>query len=210
MTQPTESAPKQLVKKGPIPNHILDAVAILALSGARVEEISNQVGLPLKTVSHLVVNKNNHKFNGIMEGYRERMLKVAVQHKLKLGGMMASAYDAVERALVQDRDAKLAKDTAFDLFKEVIPQPAKDKPESVGTSTSFVNIQLQQEVNTSFGETAGKFGELIETIAKMGTVDVHTKKGIDALPSAYTDTGGEPEDVVMEAEFVTEPEPDES
>ena len=188
-----------LAKRGPIPNHILDAIAILSLSGARAEDISVQVGLPVKTVTRLVTEQANHKFNAIVEGYREKLLKHAVQHKIRLGAMMEYSYNAYERALTQDRDLRLAKDTAKDVFEQVVPSQQR-RPEQVDVNVGFQSIHLQQEVNNSFGETAGKFAELLGSVATLlGAPDPHTKKGPEALPSAYEHQ--EPEDVVLEAEF---------
>ena len=205
--------PRQLARKGPIPNHILDAIAIMSLSGARCEDIADQVGLTVKAVQRLVAEKSNHKFNAIVEGYREKLLKVAVQHKMRLGGMMEAAYLAFERSLTQDRDLRLAKETAKDVFAEVVPKPEQQRPDSIDVNVGFQSIHLQQEVTNQFGETATKFGELIERVAGALGPDTHTKKGPDALPSAYSTTEAEPEDAVIEADFSDAPgpeEPDES
>lgn len=188
------------VRRGPLAAHQLDAVAILSLNGVAYDDIAGQVGCSTDQVKHLVRDKANHTFNALVAGYREKILTHSVQHRMKMMKLMNASYEAVENAIQQRGDARLAKDTAFQVFKEALPAPETPKQE-MQVNLGFQNVHLQQEVTTSTNEMLGKLPEILNRLGEVvGTVDPHTRKGTAALPQAYSQPDKDTEEVV-DADF---------
>ena len=165
-----------------LPTHILDALAIMTLRGLRYADMATAVGVPQNTVEALVREGKNAEFQALLEGYRKRMLASTTTVQQDLMELVPTGVVAVRRALEQDRDPKLAKDTAWELMDRVFPKP-QDKSD-VNVNVGFQNVQTQVEINQAFVEVGTKFGELLTTLSKQDP-DRHVRTGVDALPSAY-------------------------
>jgi hypothetical protein len=165
-----------------LPTHILDALAIMTLRGLRYADMATAVGVPQATVEKLVRDGHNKEFQGLLDGYRKRMLASTTTVQQDLMELVPTGVVAVRRALEQDRDLRLAKDTAWELMDRVFPRP-QDKSD-VNVNVGFQSVQTQVEINQAFVEVGTKFGQLLETLSKQDP-NRHVRTGVDALPSAY-------------------------
>ena len=174
--------PSPLARRGPIPPHILDAVALMALNLMLKEDIALAAGLKPDAVGRLLKG-DNPKFNKILEGYRQKLLARTAHHQLRLADLMDQSYAAVANALTGN-DQRLAKETAFEVMDRALPQRAERlQPDGTTINLGFQTNIVQNEVTESIRSLVGNFGDLVDTIAQQDP-ERHVKTGLEAVPRA--------------------------
>jgi hypothetical protein len=173
-------APGAGVKR--LPEHILDAIAMQTLQGTPYGDISRNTGVPKPTVEALVRDGSNQKFQRILEGYREKLLLTVGQNHFKMVAMLDKVHRAIERALDDDTDNKLAVSTAFDVMDRVIPRPEADR--SVNVSLGLTNTVVNNEMSATLTSVSDSFVDLMQIVATQDP-NKHVLDGTAALPSAY-------------------------
>jgi hypothetical protein len=158
---PTE--PGALAKPGPVPEHILNAAAAMAAGGARAAEISTATGVPVRTVDSWLTEGKNEKFQEIYEHSRGQILRTAAHHQIKLHRLMDFSYDAIERAVNNVTDLRLAAEQAWKVMDRCMGPP--DKP-TLDVNVGFQNVQVNNQVNKVFGKMTEKFANLLETVSE--------------------------------------------
>ena len=170
------------LRQGPIPEHLLHAIALMSLNLVPTADIATAAGLKVDAVGRLLAGENT-KYNELLDGYRKKILNTTSTHQLHLADLIEKAYGAVERALVQNTDLRLAKDTGFEVMDRVLPNRAERLADAPSTNISVAlqtNI-LQTEVNTGIKSIIGQFGELVEAVTSQDP-ERHVKTGAEALP----------------------------
>ena len=177
-----EEEGRALSRRGPIPEYILDNIAIMGLNGASTDDIHKSTGVSARTITRLMKGGANVKFDAIYEGYRKRVLGMTVQHQMRLATLLEKSYSAISRALDSPED-RIASDAAFKLMDRAIPRNEKSNNE-FNVNVGFQNnLNLQTQANSAFAQMAKELESLIGNIS---TIDVskHIKDGEDVLPSA--------------------------
>lgn len=153
-----EPAAVASIQAGQHPAHVLHAAALMVVEGARYEDIEQATGVKVRTLRSWVTEGRNEGFQRILTGYREATLKRASEHRWRLGKMVDASYLAIERALTQEEDYKVAKDTAWELMDRVFPQ--RTGPD-VNVNVGFQSVSFQQEINQTFNRVGEKFAHLL-------------------------------------------------
>ena len=146
-------------RRGRIPHHMLQVVALMVVNGASYESIATSTGLPHDTLQRLVTEGANKRFNKYVEAYREKVLKATSFHQMKLMDMLDHAYIAVQRGLGSEDD-KLAVDTAFKLMDRVVPNTVNQQA-AMEVNVGFQNVHLENQVHTTFKAVSGKIESLM-------------------------------------------------
>lgn len=97
-----------------------------------------------------------------VEAFGDRFLQAQVQHTWNLMDMLEPAYQAVHAALTS-QDKKLAADSAWKLFEQVIPQ-SRGLSLAPGTQVQ-VDVKLQQ----GFMVAMEGLGDMAKQLASLGT-----------------------------------------
>jgi len=195
--EPSALAEPPARSPGPIPEHLLDAIALMTLNMVPPADMALSAGVRPETVKYLLSGEND-KFNAILDGYRQKILGRTTQHHLRLTELLEHAYGAVERAINSD-DLRASVDASWNLMDRVLPQRA-DRLET-GTTVNLAlqtNI-VQTEVTGAIKDLVGRFGNLVEAVTTQDP-DRHVLTGAEAVPRAI--------EVVVEASPTNDTPPD--
>lgn len=146
------------VRSGRLPKYVLEAIALMVVNGASYEDISASTGIPADRLRGLVAQGPETGFGRMVEAHRRKILRATAFHQMRLMDLLDHAYNAVSRALQDVDDPKLAKDTAFELFDRVVPQPQQADLE---VNVGFQNVHLQSSVHQVFTKLGNNFESLL-------------------------------------------------
>jgi hypothetical protein len=191
----------EVVPKGPIPEHKLNAIAHMAANGFDVSEMSQLTQLQPDTIKRLLSN-GNQKFNALKAEFERKKFASVVLHTMRLRDKQEACYRAIDNAL-EGTDKRLAVETAWKTLDQITPRVREpETPQEVN-----VNIRAQAEFTQTVLEIGKQFGELKEVLATQDP-NRHVLSGRDALPRAIAAPAPEAKNVKVEVREPKDPEED--
>ncbi len=183
---PTEDLPTPSPSPVHLKEYQLDLIAKLsAMNASSPEQISITTGIPIKSVNNLFLG-NNSKFNKLQNSYREMVSKNLGGAKFNLIKKLEKCDRALDLAL-ESGDARLARDTAFEIMDRVLPElnpRARSQAAESGINISITqnNPQAAILLNNTMDSVANMMKDLKGHLTLEGEVLSHELIGEEALP----------------------------
>lgn len=165
-----------------IPNHRLDAVALLQLQGTSGATIARMTGLGATTVQALIEGRND-TYNRILDAFRQKLFDGLLRDQMQLIELLPECYGVWKRTLTGD-NLPLANETAWKIHDRLIPPSIAPQgtPGGITVNIASGNTKVENQFTTMLGELPKR----LESILSMSTVDPnrYLRTETEALPAA--------------------------
>jgi hypothetical protein len=160
----------------------LDFVAMALTNAVPPDEIAAAVEVDPQYIRYLA-RRSNERFNKLWDGYRQQLLNETVAWRFKLAKLLPLGYDAIESALNQRKDLKLACEQAWLVMHAVIPQ---SRPATAAAPAVQLNFGANAQVQALTADTMnGVFASINSLKAALLNGDAngnsYVKQGADAI-----------------------------
>ena len=184
---PTDPQPPVPKPRTQLKEYQLDVIARLSAMNANTpEQISITTGIPLAKITALYKGSNK-TFNTLQSHYKELVMRHHTGAMMDMVEKLPKCSQAIDGAL-ESGDARLAKDTAFEIYDRVLPEMNprlnRGKPETeINLSFTHNNPQAAVILNETMDSVADMVRGLKDHLALEGEVISHELIGEQALPT---------------------------
>jgi hypothetical protein len=164
----------------PIPEHKLNAIAHMAVSGNDVEQMAQVTSLKVDTIKRLLRGENQ-KFVALREAHERKLFASEVLHLMWMRDQQADCQQALTNA-IRGGDKRLAAEYAWKILETL--RPKRQEPDKAEIT---VNVRAEAEFKQTVLDIGKEFIEIKEFLSKQDP-NKHVLTGEEALPRAIAAT----------------------